>query len=44
MEKLSFKTEGLSALVNRGLDHKQETLHHTMIGPNQWYMCEKDSP
>ena len=37
IEKMTFKTEGLSALVNWGRDHKQETLHHLMIGPNQYY-------
>lgn len=37
IEKMTFKTEGLSALVNWGLDHQQETLHHLMIGPNQYF-------
>jgi endo-1,4-beta-xylanase len=37
IEKMDFKAEGLSALVNWGLDHKQETLHHLMIGPNQYF-------
>jgi endo-1,4-beta-xylanase len=37
IEKMDFKTEGLSALVNWGIDHKQETLHHLMIGPNQYF-------
>jgi endo-1,4-beta-xylanase len=37
IEKMAFKTEGLSALANWGLDHKQETLHHLMIGPNQYF-------
>ncbi|HEY3322859.1 MAG TPA: endo-1,4-beta-xylanase [Planctomycetota bacterium] len=37
IEKMTFKTDGLSALVNWGLDHKQETLHHMMIGPNQYF-------
>jgi len=37
IEKMTFKTEGLSALVNWGLAHKQETLHHMMIGPNQYF-------
>ena len=37
IQKMTFKTEGLSALVNWGLDHKQETLQHLMIGPNQYY-------
>ena len=35
--KMTFKTEGLSALVNWGLDHQQETLHHLMIAPNQYF-------
>ena len=37
LEKITFRTEGLSALVNWGLNHKQETLHHMMIGPNQYF-------
>ena len=37
IEKMDFKAEGLSALVNWGIDHKQETLHHLMIGPNQYF-------
>jgi len=37
IETMSFKTEGLSALVNWGLAHHQETLHHMMIGPNQYF-------
>lgn len=37
LEKMTFKTEGLSALVNWGLDHQQKTLHHLMIGPNQYF-------
>ena len=37
LEKLTFKTEGLSALVNWGRDHQQETLHHLMIGPNMYF-------
>jgi hypothetical protein len=41
IEKMAFQTEGLSALVNWGLDHQQETLHHLMIAPNlyfpQWF-------
>jgi endo-1,4-beta-xylanase len=34
---MTFNTEGLSALVNWGIEHKQETLHHMMIGPNQYF-------
>ncbi len=37
LEKMTFHTEGLSALVNWGLDHQQKTLHHMMIGPNQYF-------
>ena len=41
IEEMSFKTEGLSALVNWGRAHHQETLHHMLIGPNlyfpQWF-------
>jgi len=37
IEKMTFQTEGLSALVNWGIEHKQETLHHMMIGPNQYF-------
>ena len=37
LEKMTFKTEGLSALVNWGRDHQQKTLHHMMIGPNQYF-------
>ena len=37
LEKITFKTEGLSALVNWGRDHQQKTLHHLMIGPNQYF-------
>lgn len=37
LEKMTFKTEGLSALVNWGRDHQQKTLHHLMIGPNQYF-------
>ncbi|MCX7006119.1 MAG: endo-1,4-beta-xylanase [Kiritimatiellaeota bacterium] len=37
LEKLTFQTEGLSALVNWGREHQQETLHHLMIGPNQYF-------
>ena len=37
IEKMTFETEGLSALVNWGLDHQQATLHHMLIGPNQYF-------
>jgi len=37
IEKMTFKTEGLSALVNWGRERKQETLHHMMIGPNPYF-------
>jgi endo-1,4-beta-xylanase len=37
VEKLAFQTEGLNALVNWGRDHQQKTLHHLMIGPNQYF-------
>jgi endo-1,4-beta-xylanase len=34
---MTFQTEGLSALVNWGIEHQQETLHHLIIGPNQYF-------
>jgi endo-1,4-beta-xylanase len=37
IEKMAFQTEGMNALVNWGLAHHQETLHHMMIGPNQYF-------
>ena len=37
IEKLTFNTDGLGALVNWGIDHQQKTLHHLMIGPNQYF-------
>lgn len=37
LQKMTFRTEGLSAVVNWGLDHEQETLHHLMIGPNMYF-------
>lgn len=37
LEMMTFKTEGLSALVNWGRDHQQKTLHHMMIGPNMYF-------
>ena len=37
IEQMSFKTEGLSALVNWGRAHHQETLHHMMLGPNLYF-------
>ena len=37
IEKMTFKTEGLSAVVNWGRDHQMKTLHHMMIGPNMYF-------
>ena len=37
IEKMTFKTDGLSALVNWGSDHQMKTLHHMMIGPNMYF-------
>ena len=37
IEKMSFETEGLNALVNWGRDHQQKTLHHLMVGPNLYF-------
>ena len=37
IEKMTFNTEGLNALVNWGLAHHQETLHHMLIGPNNYF-------
>lgn len=37
IEKMAFQTDGLNALVNWGIAHKQQTLHHLMIGPNQYF-------
>lgn len=37
IEALTFQTDGLSALVNWGREHQQESLHHLMIGPNQYF-------
>jgi len=36
-EKMTFKIEGLNALVNWGRDHQMKTLHHMMIGPNMYF-------
>jgi endo-1,4-beta-xylanase len=37
IEQLTFRTEGLNALVNWGCDHRLETLHHMMLGPNHYF-------
>jgi len=37
IEKMTFKTEGLSAVVNWGRAHQMQTLHHMMIGPNMYF-------
>lgn len=37
IEKMTFNTEGLSAVVNWGIAHQQETLHHLMVGPNMYF-------
>ena len=37
IETMTFNTEGLNALVNWGLAHHQETLHHMLIGPNNYF-------
>ena len=37
IEKMTFKTEGLSALVNWGRAHQMNTLHHMLIGPNMYF-------
>jgi len=37
IDKMTFKTEGLGALVNWGRAHQMKTLHHMMIGPNMYF-------
>lgn len=37
IEKMVFRTDGLNALVNWGLEHRQKILQHLMVGPNTYF-------